>query len=144
MTHLLEAIVNWLQPIGIVGSLIFSGIALRNDVRSRRLENRIKIAEGQREIWFAALQDPSFERIRRNEVDLELFPITAAENRLVRALFQHVLLTYEASASGQLGDIGDFGKDVSQFVSRPIPRQVWTEIAPYQPPRFRRFVESLI
>jgi hypothetical protein len=145
MTHLfLEAAAGWLQPIGIIAGLVFSGIALRNDVRSRRLESRIKITEGHREIWFAIIEDPSLERIRHREADLELFPVTPAENRLVRAVFQHILLTYEARSSGQLGDIGDFDDDVRAFLSNPIPRQVWREIARFQPAAFRRFLESLL
>lgn len=76
-------------------------------------------------------------------MDLELFPITPGEDRLVRFVLQHMLLAYEARASGQLGDIGDFDKDVSEFISRPIPQAVWKEISRLQPEGFRRFVESL-
>jgi len=135
---------GWLQPLGIIAGLVFSGAALRNDVRSRKLENRIKITEGHREIWSALLSDPSLERIRHSQVDLDLFPITPVENRLVRSIFQHILLTFEARATGQLGDIGDFDRDVREFLSRPIPRQVWSEIARFQPARFRKFVETLL
>jgi hypothetical protein len=135
---------NWLQPIGIVAGLIFSGIAVRNDVRSRRLESRIKITEGHRDIWWALLENPSLERILQTEPDLALFPITPPEKRLVMALLQHVQLTFEAQASGQLGDIGDFDKDIAEFLSRPIPRKVWDEIAGLQPAKFRKFIQTLI
>src|SRR5687767_5403568 len=108
VVHVTRDIMDWLEPIGIIAGLAFSGMALRNDVRSRRLESRIKLTEGYREVWSAVFNDPTLERVRRHDVDLELFPITPAEDRLVRFVLQHMLLAYEARASGQLGDIGDF------------------------------------
>jgi len=144
MADILPSIAGWLEPLGIIAGLVFSGVALRNDVRSRKLESFTKIAEGHREIWSALLKDPSLERIRHDQVDLELFPITPVENRLVRSILHHVLLTFEARASKQIGDIGDFDRDVREFLARPIPRQVWSEIAHFQPARFRRFIEALL
>jgi len=142
--HLLESVTQWLQPVGIVAGLVFSGVALRNDVRSRKLESRIKINEGHRDIWSALLENPSLERIRQDQADLQLFPITASEDRLVRSILQHALLTFDARDLGLLGDIGDFDADVRRFLARPIPRAVWNEIAAFQPAKFRKFVESLL
>ena len=38
MHMLLENLSAWLEPIGIIAGLFFSGIALRNDTRARRIE----------------------------------------------------------------------------------------------------------
>jgi hypothetical protein len=141
MHSLLTSLMDLLEPIGIIAGLVFSGTALRNDVRSRRIENRIKLTEGYREIWSVLLSDPSLGRIRRNDVDLIQFPVTPGEDRLGRFVFQNILLAYDARKAGQLGDIGDFEKDVAEFISRPIPQAVWKEIARFQPEDFRRFVE---
>jgi hypothetical protein len=135
---------DWLEPVGIISGLLFSGIALRNDVRSRRIENHIKLAEGYRAIWSAVITDPTLERVRRINISLKAKPVTPAEDRLVRFIFQNILLAFEARNARQLGDIGNLELDVADFMARPIPRAVWEEIAQFQPAAFRKFVENLM
>jgi hypothetical protein len=144
MHMLLENLSAWLEPIGIIAGLFFSGIALRNDTRARRIENHIKIADGYREIWSAQLADPKLDRILLSSVDLAAHPVSPAEDRLVRFIFQNILLAFEAREAGQLGDIGNLEKDVAEFMGHPIPRAVWKEIARFQPETFRKFVETLM
>ena len=140
-------IVPWMQlleSLGIVGGLLFSGMALRSDVRSRKIDNHIKLAEGYRSIWSLVFADSSLDRIRRKDVDLNLFPITPSEDRIARFVLQNVLLAFEARRAGQLGDIGNLEADISAFLSNPIPRQVWGEIERFQPKPFRDFVNGLL
>jgi hypothetical protein len=144
MRHLHDAIMGCLEPVGIIAGLVFSGVVLRNDIRERRLQNRIKIVEGYREIWSALMRDPSLERILRSDVDLTMAPLTAGEDRLVRFIFHNMMIAYDMQATGQLGDIGDFEKDAAEFLAQPIPRAVWKEIARFQPQKFRSFVEKLL
>lgn len=144
MHMLLENLSAWLEPIGIIAGLFFSGIALRNDTRARRIENHIKIADGYREIWSAQLADPKLDRILLSSVDLIAHPVMPAEDRLVRFIFQNILLAFEARQAGQLGDIGNLEKDVAEFMDHPIPRAVWKELARFQPETFRKFVETLM
>ena len=144
MHMLLENLSALLEPVGIIAGLFFSGIALRNDTRARRIENHIKIADGYREIWSAQVADPRLERILLSGVDLTACPVSPSEDRLVRFIFQNILLAFEARQAGQLGDIGDLEKDVGEFISHPIPRAVWKEIARFQPQTFRKFVETLM
>ena len=139
-----EALMAWLEPVGIIAGLVFSGVALRNDTRARRIENHIKITEGYREIWSALVADPTLDRIQQSKVDLTKHPLSPAEDRLTRFIFQNVLLAFEARNAGQLGDIGNLEKDVAEFVSFPIPKAVWKEIARFQPEFFRKFVEGLM
>lgn len=100
-------VMGWLEPVGIISVLLLSGIALRNDVRSRRIENHIKLAEGYRAIWSAVIRNPALERVRRGQVNLKASPVTPAEDRLVRFIFQNILLAFEARNARQLGDIGN-------------------------------------
>ena len=143
--HNIGEILNvWLEPVGIMAGLLFSGAALRNDTRARRIENHIKISDGYREIWSTQVADPKLDRILLTSLDLTVNPISPAEARLVRFIFQNILLAYEAKLAGQLGDIGNLEKDVADFISRPIPKTVWMEIARFQPEGFRKFVETLM
>ena len=135
---------EWLEPIGIISGLFFSGIALRSDHRARRIENHIKITEGYREIWSMVVDEPALERVRFKDVNLALAPILPAEDRLVRFVFQNMMLAFEARKAGQLGNIGDFEKDVADFLTRTIPQAVWKDIARFQPDDFRKFVEGLM
>lgn len=139
-----KILADWLEPVGIIAGLFFSGIALRNDTRARRIENHIKISDGYREIWSAQVADPKLDRILWSSIDLAANPISPAEDRLVRFIFQNILLAFEARQAGQLGDIGNLEKDVAEFVSKPIPKAVWKEVARFQPETFRKFVESLM
>ncbi|MES2709330.1 MAG: hypothetical protein V4726_22220 [Verrucomicrobiota bacterium] len=139
-----EALAHALEPAGIIAGLVFSGISLRDSSRSRRLENQIRLADGYRDIWTELLRDEKLSRIREPSVDLGKAPVTPAEDRLVRFIFQQVFLAFEARRTGQLGDIGDLEKDVEDFLSRPIPRAVWREVARFQPEAFRKFIEKLI
>ena len=77
----------WLEPVGIIAGLIFSGVALRNDTRARCVENQIKISDGYREIWAAQVADPKLERILMSSLDLIANPISPVEARLVRFIF---------------------------------------------------------
>lgn len=123
--HILhQLLTDWLEPVGIIAGLFFSGVALRNDTRARRIENHIKISEGYREIWSAQMADPKLDRILLSGIDLTAYPIAPAEDRLVRFIFQNVLLAFEARQAGQLSDIGNLEKDVAEFVSKPIPKAV--------------------
>ena len=144
MHKMAELLMAWLQPIGIISSLLFSGIALRNDTKARRVENHIKIVDGYRQIWSAILSDAKLERILWDDLDLSANPISAAEDRLARFIFQNILLACEARSVGQLGDIGNLEKDVAEFISHPIPKSVWKEIARFQPEAFRKFIEGLM
>ena len=144
MHNLHKMILPWLEPVGIISGLVFSGLALRNDTRARRIENHIKITDGYREIWSSLLTNPELNRIGQNGIDLTRNPVTPPEDRLVRFIFQNVMLALEARNAGQLGDIGNLEKDVAEFISHPIPRAVWKEIARFQPESFRKFVEGLM
>ena len=144
MHKMTTILMEWLEPIGIISGLFFSGIALRNDHRSRRIQNHIKITEGYREIWSMVVDDPSLERVRFQNVNLASAPISPAEDRLVRFVFQNMMLAFEARNAGQLGNIGDFEKDVADFLTRSIPQAVWKDIARFQPDDFRKFVEGLM
>jgi hypothetical protein len=139
-----EILTLWLEPVGIIAGLVFSGVALRNDTRARRIENHIKISDGYREIWSTQVADPKLDRILMTNLDLVGNPILPAEERLIRFIFQNILLAFEAREAGQLGDIGNLGKDVAEFIARPIPKAVWKEIARFQPEAFRKFVEALM
>ena len=144
MHNIGQSLRDWLEAIGIIGGLFFSGLALRNDNRARRIENHIKIVEGYRDIWSMVVKEPVLERVRYQNIDLTIAPVSPAEDRLVRFVFQNMQLAFEARKAGQLGDIGEFEKDVSRFMSCSIPQAVWKEIARFQPEGFRQFVEELM
>ena len=144
MHKVAEILMVWLEPVGIISGLVFSGIALRNDTKARRVENHIKIVDGYREIWSAILSDAKLERVLWDGLDLNANPISSGEDTLVRFVFQNILLAYEARSVGQLGDIGNLEKDVAEFISHPIPKSVWKEIARFQPETFRKFIEGLM
>ena len=139
-----EILSQWLEPTGILAGLFFSGIALRNDTRARRIENQIKIADAYREIWSAQMSDSNLSRILHPHPDLSTHPVTPGEDRLVRFIFQNIFLAFAARQAGQLGEIGNLERDVADFVSNPIPKAVWKEIARFQPEQFRKFIENFI
>ena len=96
MRSVSEIMTVWLEPVGIIAGLFFSGVSLRNDTRARRIENHIKISNGYREIWSTQVADPKLDRILVTSLDLVESPISQAEAPLVRFIFQNILLAFEA------------------------------------------------
>jgi hypothetical protein len=121
---------NWfalLQSAGIIGSLLFTGITLRDDVRSRRVGNLIAITGQHREIWGYLYSRPELTRVLDATTDLKRVPISEEEELFVTLLILHLNSSYQAMKSGMLVKPEGLHRDIRTFFSLPIPRLVWNK-----------------
>ena len=136
---------NWftlLQSAGIIGSLLFTGITLRDDLRSRRIENLIAITEGHREIWAYLYSRPELSRVLDTTVDLRRVPVTDEEELFVNLLILHLSSAYQAMKSGMFVKPEGLRRDIESFFALPIPRLVWSKAKIFQDEEFVSFMET--
>jgi hypothetical protein len=137
---------NWfdlLQSAFIVGGFILSFIAIRNDIRSRKVEYLLYFNQSYREMWSKTYSHPELLRIRKTDLDLKVHPITEAERRMVKEIIIHLYAIYEAIRTKHL-DKGEIERDIYDFFHLPIPNTVWSEVKTYQNKQFVSYINGLL
>jgi hypothetical protein len=136
---------NWftfLQSIGIVGGLVFTGVSLRIDAKVRQVGNLLTVTQHHREIWSNLYQRPELSRVLDPGADIEGQPVSTAEELLVLMVILHLSGVYEARKDGMLVSLEGLQKDVQEFFNLPLPGAVWTKFKGMQNVDFVRFVEA--
>jgi len=133
---------NLLSAAGIVGSLWFAAISLRSEARTRRIANLLTITANHREIWREFLDNPKLARVRDPGADTAKRPVSDAERVFVTFVILHISSVHYAMTDQLVVKLEGLRRDVSQFLSLPIPREVWEKIKFVQNDDFVAFVES--
>ena len=138
---------NWfvlLQSVGIVGSLIFTGSALRADAEARRVHNLFSLTKQHREIWSMLYEHPRLSRVLEREVDLDATPIAPEEEIFVRFIILHLSTVYRSSRANLFIGPEGLNKDIRGFFSLPIPNAVWRMSRGVQDRDFTAFVDAVL
>lgn len=138
---------NWfilLQSVGIIASLIFTGLALRLDVKSRRIGNLIDLTQGHREIWSQLYRRPDLARVLDPKADLTDSEVTESERIFVTLVVTHLNSIYHALTDRLTVQPDELRQDVRSLFSLPIPNAVWEQIKSLQDREFVRFVEACL
>lgn len=128
------------QTAGIIGGLVFSGLALRTATRSSRTANLIQITAAHRDIWRHYEEHPELAQLfddTRSGSDA-----SEAERLFVSQLILHLAATYEAARSGALVPLEGLALDVRHVFRLPVPFSIWQELRPYQNRAFVKFVDD--
>ena len=136
---------NWtglVQTVGMIGALLFTGLALVLDVRSRRAGNLIRLTDRHRELWERMSADPHLARILDPDADLEKKPLTAEEELFAIFVVLHLSDNYFFIKAGFFEQPRGLRKDIRMFFSLPIPRAVWMKVRELQDAHFLKFVEQ--
>lgn len=133
-----------LSAVGIVSSLAFTAVSFREDTRSRRLNNLVKLTEQHRDIWEESQGNPKLARVRDAKADLYTKPVTAEEAQFVMLLMFHLHCWYRAILGKEVAALEGLEKDIRSFFSKPVPRYVWEERKSFFDRDFRRFVDDLL
>jgi hypothetical protein len=125
------------------GSLLFTGLALRMDAKTRRVSTVLTITQDHRELWSNLYKRPALSRVLDPNVDLARRPVTHEEEMFILLLVVHLHTSLEVLKPG-MRDEPDEGlrKDILWFFSLPIPNAVWEQAKVRQDASFVRFVES--
>ena len=136
---------NWftlLQGIGIIAGLLFTGISLRRETISRRMNALLALTGQHRELWSEVHRRSDLSRFLADDVDLVGDPVTMAEEEFLNIVIVHFAMGWELATRHRLISKEAFREDVRHFFSRPIPRQVWEQTKAVRDPGFVRFVDS--
>ncbi len=138
---------NWftfLQSLGIIAGLFFTGISLRIDSKVRRVGNLFTVTKQHREIWTALYSRPELKRVVNASANLKAKPISDEEELFVNFLILHLASSYRAAKAGMYLLRGEVRADIVTFFSLPIPRTVWERTKLFQDPDLVRFVEDCL
>lgn len=133
-----------LEAVGIIGGLIFTGVSLHRDSKARRIGNLIGLTQQQRDIWNRAMEDPELVKVQEPQRDIMKEPPTTREKLFVRSLVIYLATVHRAVRLDELLRPHGMERDIREFISKPLPRDVWNELRPYQDPDFVEFVEQQI
>ena len=136
---------NWftlLQSAGIIAGLVFTGVSVRAEAKSRRVTNLLIITQNHREIWSELYARPELSRVLDEHVDLERQSITQDEKLFVRFLVLHLSGAHRAIQQDMFMSPEGLACDVRTFFALPIPRELWKKLRPTQDVDFVRFVEA--
>lgn len=133
-----------LSAVGIISSLAFTAVSFREDTRSRRLNNLVRLTEQHRDIWEESQNNLKLARIRDAKADLYTKPVTAEETQFVMLLMFHLHCWYRAIQGKEVSNLDGLEKDIRNFFSRPVTRHVWEDRKSFFDRDFRRFVDDLL
>jgi len=133
---------NLLSAVGVIGSLWYTAISVRSATKTQRIANLLTITANHREVWRVFLDHQELERVRDASADVAKQPVTHAERVFVNMVIQHVNSVYCAMNDQLVVKVEGLRRDIAQFFSLPIPREVWENIKVLQNDDFVAFVES--
>jgi hypothetical protein len=133
---------NLFSAIGIIAGLWFTAISLRSETKTRRIANLLTITANHREIWKEFLNNPKLARVRDAGADTAKQPITDAERVFVTFVILHMSSVFHAMSDQLVVKVEGLRRDIAQFLSLPIPREVWEKIKVLQNDEFAAFVET--
>lgn len=139
---LLEAIGIIVAVIGVIGSLIFTGISFRANTRATKISNQFLITQFHRDIWSMTFDKPELRRILKDDPDKK--KVSKEERLFVQFLIFHLQLSYEAIKANAIINPEKIDDDIKNFFSKPIPSQVWNDIKHLQNKSFVEYVEQRI
>ncbi len=132
------------QTVAVVGTVIFTGLALRDQTRAQRLTNLLILTDSHREIWSNLFTFPDLARILEPSPDLDKNPTNVSEQRFVVLVIQHVHSTYQSVKEGLVVKPESLYRDVASFFKLPIPNLVWNQFKHLQDDDFVAFVDSCL
>lgn len=133
---------NLLSVAGIIGGLLFTAYSLRSGTRTGRVANLLSITANHREIWKIFLENKQLARVLDASADIAKQPVTDAERTFVAMMILHINTVYFATKDELLVTLEGWRRDIAQFLSLPIPREVWEKMKVLQNEDFAAFVES--
>lgn len=135
---------NWINLFGSAGiaGLYIAGIALRADTKARQDANILAITASHRELWTLFLNDKGIARVRDVHANIHDEPISQDEWIFTTLVISHIGSVFYTQRNGMLIQLEGLQRDIGEFFSLPIPREVWGKTKKYQNKDFADFVKS--
>lgn len=133
---------NLLSAAGIISGFFFTAHSFRSETKTRRVANLLTITANHREVWKVYLTDKSLARVRDASADIIKQPVTDAERVFCTFVILHMSSVFYAMSDQLVVKVEGLRRDIAQFLSMPIPSEVWSKIKVLQNDEFAAFVES--
>ncbi len=136
---------NWfiyLNALGVVGGLFFTGYSLHSETKTRKIANLLTLTQSHRDIWKEVIHEPKLNRVLATRVNMERDPVTREEEIFVTLVIQHLSVVFHAMRDELTIPPEGLRRDVWQFFSLPIPQRVWNRVKVMQDDDFVVFVEA--
>ena len=134
--------VNLFSAFGIVGGLLIATMSFRSEAKTRRIANLLSITANHREIWKEFLNNPKMARVHDASANTTKQPVTDAERVFVMFVIFHMSSVFYAMSDQLVVKVEGLRRDIAQFFSLPVPRDVWEKVKVLQNDDFVAFVES--
>jgi len=131
-----------LQSVGIVGGLFFTAYTIWKDEHARRISNSIAITDQHRQIWNELYDRAELSRVLAKDADVTKRPVSNQEALFVKTLILHLGTVYRAMKHGEFVKLDGLRRDVREFFTLPIPREVWQRAKSFQDRDFVKFIEA--
>jgi len=133
---------NLFGVVGVIFSLCFTASSLRSETKTRRISNLLAVTANHREVWNIFLAHKDLARVRDANAKPLIQPVTDTELIFVNMVIQHLNSVYRAMNDQLFVKLEGVRRDVAEFFSLPIPRDVWEKVKATQNDDFVAFVES--
>jgi hypothetical protein len=133
---------NLFSAITVIAGLWFTAFSLRADTRTRRIANLLTITANHREVWNKILLNPELKRVLNPAADPVKQPVNDEEEIFVSMVIHHINSVYYALSDHLVVKYEGLRRDISEFLSLPIPKAVWEKSKKFQNDDFVAFVES--
>lgn len=131
-----------LNAAGVVGGLLFTGISLHSETKTRRIANLLTLTENHRALWSEYFRNAQVTRVLNPTADVSKDPVTRNEEIFVGLVIQHLSGVFHALRDELLVKPEGLRRDVWWFFSLPIPQSVWERVKILQNDAFMDFVEK--
>jgi hypothetical protein len=135
---------NLVQTRSIVIGLLFAGLSVHRETRTRRLTNLLALKQEHRELWSTIHSHPELARILKSDVDLVGEPVSPEEEIFLRQIIVHIATAWELIRDGTPLNKEALSSDVRSFLSLPVPNWAWQRAAHAQDRDFMNFVRSAL
>jgi hypothetical protein len=139
---LAENWITYLNALGVVGGLFFTGYSLHSETKTRKIANLLTLTQSHRDVWKEVLHEPKLARVLSLRADTRRDPITREEEVFVTLVVQHLGSVFSAMRDDLTIDPEGLRRDVWQFFSLPVPQAVWDRLKILQDDDFVAFVEA--
>ncbi|GDY23763.1 hypothetical protein LBMAG56_51100 [Verrucomicrobiota bacterium] len=133
---------GFLNAVGIIGSLLFTGYSLHSEAKTRRVANLIALTESHRQVWAEMFRKPQLNRVLDAGADPTKQAVSDEEMIFVNLVIQHLSIVFHAMRDELTIPPEGLRRDVWWFFSLPIPQAVWERMKILQNDAFVAFVEE--
>ena len=147
MTEGVGNIAHWKEVFelgGTAAALLFTGVALHVDARTRRAQSLIEITKMHRELLGHFYERPALKAALDPKRDTAAHPLTDEELHFLKLLIGHLRVSWFAHQSRVYVAPERLPEDIREVFSLPGPRSAWEQLRKYQDAKFVAFVEGAL